>query len=139
MAEGRPPSPLEDLDSRLRAAKARGKSGDGGEGKGKPGSANQGLGFALRIGVDLVAALAVGVGLGLLIDEMLGTRPWFMVVFFFLGAGAGMLNVYRTISGIGHGVGYKPAERAPRKTGADGTAGKMETPPEGDDGSGGRK
>jgi len=139
MNEGRPPPPLEDLDSRLRAAKARGKPRGGAKGGGQPGSANQGLGFALRIGVDLVAALAVGVGLGLLIDEALGTRPWFMVVFFFLGAVAGMLNVYRTVSGIGHGVGYKPAERAPREDEAEKTAGTEKAPPEGDDESGGRK
>ncbi|MHA1113499.1 MAG: AtpZ/AtpI family protein [Alphaproteobacteria bacterium] len=123
----------------MRAAKARGKPRNRAAGKGKSEPANQGLGFALRIGVDLVAALAVGVGIGLLIDEALETRPWFMVVFFFLGAGAGMLNVYRTVSGIGHGVGYKPAEKAPHKDEAVETAEEDEEPPEGNAEPGRRK
>jgi ATP synthase protein I len=37
-----------------------------------------------------------------------------MILFFFLGAGAGMLNVYRTVSGIGHAVGYEKLDRAPK-------------------------
>ncbi len=64
-----------------------------------------GVGMALRIGTELVAALIVGVGLGLLLDYWLGTAPWLLVVFFFLGAAAGVLNVYRTASGIGLGPG----------------------------------
>ena len=62
-----------------------------------------GLGVAFRIGVELVAALVVGVGIGLLLDNWLGTGPWFLVAFFFLGAAAGVLNVYRAASGIGYG------------------------------------
>ena len=38
---------------------------------------------------------------------------------FFLGAGAGMLNVYRTVTGIGHAIGYEKLDRAP-KAGAEG-------------------
>jgi ATP synthase protein I len=60
-----------------------------------------GLGVAFRIGVELVAALVVGVGVGLLLDSWLGSTPWFLIVFFFLGAAAGVLNVYRAASGIG--------------------------------------
>ena len=66
-----------------------------------------GLGFALRIGVELVGGLIVGGGLGLLLDRWLGTTPWLMVLFFLLGAAAGFLNVYRTVTGLGHGVGYR--------------------------------
>jgi hypothetical protein len=42
-----------------------------------------------------------------------------MIVFFFLGAGAGMLNVYRTVTGIGHAVGYEKLDREP-EPGAEG-------------------
>jgi ATP synthase protein I len=59
------------------------------------------LGLAFRIAVELVAALAVGLGIGWAIDRWLGTRPWGLVVFFFLGAAAGMLNVYRAVGGSG--------------------------------------
>jgi len=60
-----------------------------------------GFGMAFRIGVELVAALIVGVGIGLLLDRWLGSTPWFLIVFFFLGAAAGVLNVYRAASGMG--------------------------------------
>lgn len=63
----------------------------------------------MRIGVEIVAALIVGVGFGLLLDSWLGTKPWFMLVFFVLGAAAGMFNVYRVVRDQGGAVGYRPA------------------------------
>lgn len=105
MNERKPPPSLEDLDVRLR--KARGETPPAGETEGTDRKAPmKGLGLALRLGVELVAALAVGVGIGFLLDAWLGTRPWLMVVFFFLGAGAGFLNVYRTVSNLGLAAGY---------------------------------
>lgn len=65
----------------------------------------------MRIGTELVAALVIGVGFGLLLDNWLGTKPWFMLVFFLLGAAAGMFNVYRVVQNQGGAIGYKPAER----------------------------
>src|SRR5271167_4669648 len=73
----------------------------------------QGLGLGLRIGIELVVAIGVATGLGWAIDRWLGTRPWAMIVLFFLGVAAGMLNVYRAVSGISAPVGY-------RRPGADG-------------------
>lgn len=63
--------------------------------------------MAFRVGVDLVAGLAIGVGIGVLLDHWLGTGPWLMVVFFVLGAAAGFLNVYRTVSGLGMQPRYR--------------------------------
>lgn len=63
--------------------------------------AMSGFGMAMRIGTELVAGLVVGVGIGYLLDRWLGTAPWFLVVFFFLGSGAGILNVYRSASSLG--------------------------------------
>ena len=65
------------------------------------------MGTALRIGVDLVAAVGVGVGIGLLLDHWLETKPWFLIVFFLLGAAAGIVNVIRVASGYGLASGYK--------------------------------
>jgi len=100
-----PENSLKDLDRRLRTAR---EAGD--EQKASPGGGlfdgQTGFGAAFRIGVELVAALGVGVAIGLLLDSWLDTAPWFLVVFFFLGAGAGILNVYRAASGIGLGPGY---------------------------------
>ncbi len=117
-----PPEPSkEEFDARLRAAQARQAKREGGPG---PGSRGSGLGFAFRIGTELVAGVVLGVAIGLGLDFWLDTRPWFMILFFFLGAGAGMLNVYRTVTGIGHAVGYEKLDRAP-KAGAEG----QEPPP----------
>ncbi|MEI9987643.1 MAG: AtpZ/AtpI family protein [Aliidongia sp.] len=65
------------------------------------------MGAAFRIGVELVAALIVSVGFGWLLDRWLGTRPWLMVAFFFLGSAAGMMNVYRVANGMGLAAGFK--------------------------------
>ncbi len=112
MSDDPPGPPREDFEARLRQAKAKQAKRTGPEGgTGRP-SAGSGLGFALRISTELVAGIAVGVGIGLGLDYWLDTRPWFMILFFFLGAGAGMLNVYRTVTGIGHAVGYKKTDEA---------------------------
>lgn len=107
-----PPGPSKkDFDARLSAAQARRAGPKGGT---APGPRGSGLGFAFRISTELVAGVALGVAIGLGLDYWLDSRPWFMIVFFFLGAGAGMLNVYRTVTGIGHAVGYEKLGEAPK-------------------------
>ena len=54
------------------------------------------MGQALRLGMELVAGVAVGGFIGWALDRFLGTAPILMVVFFGLGATAGILNVMRT-------------------------------------------
>jgi|TARA_Y100000817_G_scaffold142732_1_gene111881 ATP synthase protein I len=54
------------------------------------------LGSAFKLGTELVAAVAVGTIIGFILDSWLGTTPWLIVIFFFVGAAAGMLNVIRT-------------------------------------------
>ncbi len=107
MVEGRKPTSLQDFDERLNAARkhrddAFGKGSD----KGRKASGQSGIGFAFKIGADIVAALIVGVGIGLLLDNWLGTKPWFLVLFFMLGAAAGLLNVFRTVRGFEMSAGY---------------------------------
>jgi len=108
--DDRTPS-LDELGERLRAAREHRGSDRRTQG-GLAGSSGGmgGLGWALRIGVEMVSALAVGVGIGLLMDWWLGTGPWFLVVFFLLGAGAAILNVYRAAMGFGLAVGYRKPE-----------------------------
>jgi ATP synthase protein I len=62
-----------------------------------------GLGVALRVAVDMVAGVGVGAGMGYVFDQWFGTSPWLLIVFFFLGAGAGGLNTYRAITRAGFG------------------------------------
>jgi ATP synthase protein I len=92
MTERETPPSLEDIDARLK--KARGAlDRRAGRGARKPQSGA--LGVALQVAIELVGTLAVAVGIGWMLDGWLATRPWFLVVFFFLGAAAGGLNVYR--------------------------------------------
>ncbi|MEI6158976.1 MAG: AtpZ/AtpI family protein, partial [Roseococcus sp.] len=51
-----------------------------------------------RAGVELLSALVVGVVLGIALDRWLGTSPWLFLLFFVLGAAAGVLNIYRLFS-----------------------------------------
>ena len=54
------------------------------------------MGSAFKLGTELVAAVAVGTIIGFILDSWFDTKPWLMIIFFFLGAAAGMLNVVRT-------------------------------------------
>ena len=53
------------------------------------------MGGAFKLGTELVAAVAVGTIIGFILDNWFGTKPWLIIIFFFLGAAAGMLNVIR--------------------------------------------
>ena len=53
------------------------------------------MGSAFRLGTELVAAVVVGTIIGFILDNWFGTKPWLIIIFFFLGAAAGMLNVIR--------------------------------------------
>ena len=85
---------LNSLDARLKQAR-QAQKGPATEGGPRLRGEASGFGQALRVGAELVSALIVGTGLGLLLDYWLGTKPWLMIVFIFLGGGAGILNVYR--------------------------------------------
>ena len=54
------------------------------------------MGNAFKLGTELVAAVGVGTIIGFILDSWFGTKPWLIIIFFFLGAAAGMLNVIRT-------------------------------------------
>ena len=54
------------------------------------------MGSAFKLGTELVAAVAVGTIIGFILDSWFDTKPWLIIIFFFVGAAAGMLNVIRT-------------------------------------------
>jgi ATP synthase protein I len=109
MSESGPPDPLARLGERLDKARAR----RGGERVAEPGNADlqQGVGLGFRTGIEFVVAIIVAIGLGWAIDRAAGTRPWGMIVLFFLGVGTGMLSVYRAVAGIRMPVGSRPLEK----------------------------
>ncbi len=53
------------------------------------------MGSAFRLGTELVAAVVVGTIIGFILDNWFGTKPWFIITFFFIGVSAGILNVIR--------------------------------------------
>ena len=81
----------EDFKTRLKIAKSKIKKQlDNVEGK--KGSF---MGNAFKLGTELVAAVVVGTIIGFILDTLFDTKPWLIIIFFFLGAAAGMLNVIR--------------------------------------------
>lgn len=52
--------------------------------------------LAWRMVIELVAGLVVGFGIGYGLDALLGTRPWLMVLFIFLGLAAGVNVMLKT-------------------------------------------
>lgn len=53
------------------------------------------IGIAFRLSVEMVAGLVAGGIIGWLLDRLFGTAPLLMIVFFFLGAGAGIRSAIR--------------------------------------------
>lgn len=107
MSHQPPPGSLRDLDERLKRLRADTEPPEAKPGFGEPVT---GLGMAFTIAAHMVSGLGVGAGIGYLLDRGLGTKPWFLLTFFVLGAAAGTLNVYKTIKGYGMTIGYLPAQ-----------------------------
>jgi ATP synthase protein I len=82
---------LHDLEGRVRDARARYEP---------PSSAEKvrgaAMGQALKLATELIAGVAVGGFIGWWLDFWFGTAPILLVVFFVLGAAAGILNVIRS-------------------------------------------
>jgi ATP synthase protein I len=89
----RPPSVTADLEARIARAQAR--SPAQAEAEQRRQSDMSGLSRGFRLASEFAAAIIVGAGLGYLIDMVLPTRPWGMVVLLLLGFAAGVLNVVR--------------------------------------------
>jgi ATP synthase protein I len=53
------------------------------------------IGGAFKLGTELVSAVLVGTIIGFILDTWFGTKPWLIIVFFFLGSAAGILNVIK--------------------------------------------
>ena len=93
-------SPFADFDERLRRLRGDGQAGAA-AGGGQEEDRRGGRWTGVQAGIEVVVALAVGVGVGWGLDTWLDTMPLFLVVFFFLGAAAGVLNAYRTLNRVG--------------------------------------
>ena len=54
------------------------------------------IGAAFKLSTELVAAVAVGTIIGFILDNTFGTKPWLILIFFFVGVIAGITNVIRS-------------------------------------------
>ena len=82
----------EDFKTRLKIAKSKIKKQVQSDSE-KKGSF---MGSAFKLGTELVAAVVVGTIIGFILDSWFDTKPWLIIIFFFLGTAAGILNVIRT-------------------------------------------
>jgi len=58
------------------------------------------LGIAFKMSTEMVAAVVVGTIIGFILDNWFGTKPWLILIFFFVGAITGILGVIRSAKSI---------------------------------------
>lgn len=107
------PDRLNDLGKRVDEAQAR----QAARAKRPPPSQ---AGIAGRFATELVASLVVGGGLGWGVDWLLAqfgyqTKPVFLIMFFVLGAAAGIRNVMRAATEINAEIAAKNAASKPEE------------------------
>ncbi|WP_102109508.1 AtpZ/AtpI family protein [Oceaniglobus roseus] len=90
MADDPSAARLKALEDRIAAAKA--EHGP----KPKTDSHYSQANIAWRMVIELVAGLGIGFGMGYGLDVLLGTLPWFMLIFVGLGLAAGVKTMMRT-------------------------------------------
>ena len=54
------------------------------------------IGTAFKLSAELVSAVAVGTIIGFILDKTFGTKPWLILIFFFVGVIAGIVNVFKS-------------------------------------------
>ena len=54
------------------------------------------IGAAFKLSTELVSAVAVGTIIGFILDNTFGTKPWLIIIFFFIGVVAGIMNVVKS-------------------------------------------
>jgi ATP synthase protein I len=95
MTEGDSPPEPQDFAKRLQTLRSEVKP-ESGEGPGSGGVPQTAAGWVLRLSVELAAGLVVGGVIGWGLDYWLGTSPLLLIVFFLLGATAGIYTVIRS-------------------------------------------
>jgi ATP synthase protein I len=84
--------PPDDFKTRLKIAKSKIKKQILSDGEKRSAF----MGSAFKLGTELVASVVVGTIIGFILDSWFDTKPWLIIIFFFLGAAAGMLNVIKS-------------------------------------------
>ena len=84
--------PKDTLKNRLEIAKSKIAKKNLYKDKDLPSS----IGTAFKLSTELVSAVAVGTIIGFILDRTFGTKPWLILIFFFVGVITGILNVIRS-------------------------------------------
>jgi ATP synthase protein I len=80
------------IKTRLEIAKSKISEKDLYKDKEPPSS----IGAAFKLSTELVAAVGIGTIIGFILDRTFGSTPWLIIIFFFLGVTAGIINVFRS-------------------------------------------
>jgi ATP synthase protein I len=72
-----------------------GGAGSSQDDQGSAGETSRAIALGFRILSELVAGVLVGAFIGWQLDQWLGTKPWFLIVFLGLGIAAGFWNMVR--------------------------------------------
>ena len=80
------------LKTRLEIAKSKISEKDLYSNKEPPSS----IGAAFKLSTELVAAVGIGTIIGFILDKTFGSTPWLIIIFFFLGVTAGIINVFKS-------------------------------------------
>ena len=83
--------------TRLKIAKERSKSKINKNIRDKNSS---NLGQAFKLSTELVSAVVVGTIIGFILDKSFGTKPWLILIFFFVGVIAGIMNVIKSAKNL---------------------------------------
>ena len=78
--------------TRLKIAKNKVKSRKSSKNEGSSSS----MGTAFKMSTELVSAVVVGTIIGFILDNWFGTKPWLILIFFFVGVIAGIMNVIKS-------------------------------------------
>ena len=81
-----------DFKTRLKIAKSKIKK----QIISNPSNKGSFMGNAFKLGTELVAAVVVGTIIGFILDNWFDTKPWLIIIFFFIGVAAGIINVIRS-------------------------------------------
>ena len=84
--------PDNQFKTRLEIAKSKLLRKNQNKDKNRPSS----IGIAFKMSTELVSAVVVGTIIGFILDKTFGTKPWLILIFFFVGVIAGILNVVKS-------------------------------------------
>ena len=82
----------DDLKTRLKIAKSKFKKRNPTVKDGEKSS----FGKAFQLSTELVSAVLVATIIGFILDNWFDTKPWLIIIFFFIGVAAGIINVVRS-------------------------------------------